>query len=185
MFSKLLDLIGMGDPPDVKQAKARMASDFAADPRRRSVWGILALSYDADPGYLTEHATTAVREWYGLGTPQALDGRIREYLAGGIGTPGYDVFRAAFLARAGFGANLLPEVQSWEASYQAVRVMQRHYQTWQHYGMGYLEGHVAYRAEQGDPPPRLAEIRQNLLGTMGKLMSGGGAWTAPFAVPMG
>ena len=63
--------------------------------------------------------------------------------------------------------------------------MQRHYQTWQHYGMGYLDGHVAFRGTQGDSPARLAEIRQNLLGTMGRLMSGGGAWTSPFAVPMG
>ena len=182
MFSKLLNLVGLGDPPDVAQAKQRMAAD-QADPRRRVVWGILAISQAADPAYMAEHASTAVREWYGIKSADELERRVQDYLAGGIGTPGYDIFRAAFLARAGLGAGMLMEGRSWQLAFEAGRTMQRHYQTWQHYGMGYLEGHLAYRASEGDPPDRVAEIRQNLLMKMGELMKGS-AWSAPFATPM-
>ena len=182
MLSKLLNLVGLGDPPDVAAAKQRMAAD-QADPRRRVVWGILAISEPADPGYMPELASTAIREWYGIQSAQEVERRVQDYLAGGIGTPAYDLFRAAFLARAGFGAGMLMEGRSWQLAFEAGRMMQRHYQTWQHYGMGYLEGHLAYRTSEGGPPARVAEIRQNLLTKMGELMKGT-AWSVPFATPM-
>lgn len=183
MWKKLLDILGLGDPPHIIAAKQRMALD-QADPRRRMVCGILAISYEADPAYLGDFASTAIREWYGIDSADLLEQRIREYLDGGIGTPGYDVFRAAFLARAGFGAGMLTEARSWSLAYDAAAVMQRHYQTWQHYGMGYLDGHLEYRRKEGDSEGRRSELRQNLLFRMGECMKGRGAWQVPFSTAM-
>ncbi len=164
MFGWLKSLFGTSEDPEVAEAKRKMDLD-KADPRRRYIWSILAISSSsqADPGYLPGFATMAMRDWYGMKSREALLRNIDYYIEGTGSTPGYDVFRAVFMARAGFGAQMLSEDESWEAAYRVARKMQQAYSSWNHYGMGYIEGHIAYRTKQGDDAETVAGYRKNLL----------------------
>lgn len=128
------------------------------DPRRAFVWGIVAVSYEVDPGYLKAHATEAIRDWYGVASAAELlsrtgaDFNANEHVA-------YNQFRLCFLARAGYGAGLVDEATSWDLAFRHAALAQQHYASWQHFGQGYLDGHLSYRAYEGDPPDRLQEVR--------------------------
>lgn len=135
------------------------------DARKRYVWCILAISTseEADPGYLPEFATMAMRDWYGMKSREMLLSNIDYYLGGTGSTPGYDAFRAVFMARAGFGAGMLSEAESWEAAYRVARKLKQSYPSWNHYAQGYLEGHLAYRTSEGDAEDDLQRYRRNIL----------------------
>jgi hypothetical protein len=174
MWNKLKSALGFGEDPAVTEAKRRTLLD-QADPRKRFVSGLLAISSSsdgADPAYMTEFARTAITDWYGIESPQDLARRIQDYIDGYGATPAYDLFRAVFLARAGFGAGYLDDAGSWTWAFNAARKAQQTYQAWNHYGMGYLEGHLDYRKSQGDDAQRLQEIRQNLTQTIAELSRG-------------
>lgn len=149
-----------GDDAETREARKRMEVDLR-DPRRAFVWGIVAVSYDVDPAYLRDHATEAIRDWYGVTSAQDLlswtgaSFVANEHVA-------YNQFRLCFLARAGYGAGLLDEATSWQMAFRNATIAQQHYSSWQHYGQGYLEGHLSYRAHQGDSPERLNEIRNSI-----------------------
>ena len=166
MWNAIKSLFGMGepDPPEVVEAKRRMALD-ATDPRKRFIWGMLAISASerADPAYLPAFATKAVREWYGMKSRERLLENIDYYIGGTGSTPGYDAFRAIFMARAGFGAGMLSEDESWEAAYRVARKYRPAYPSWNHYANGYLDGHLAFRSKQGDSEDDLARYRRNIL----------------------
>jgi hypothetical protein len=167
MWKGLKSLFGMGeeaDPPEVAHAKQVMAAD-AADARKRYVWCVLAISTSerADPGYLPAFAGTAILEWYGMKSREELLENIDYYIDGTGSTPGYDIFRAVFMARAGFGAGLLNEKESWEAAFRAARKLKQTYPSWNHYANGYLEGHLTYRKSQGDEADELERYRRNIL----------------------
>lgn len=157
LLDKVLDIVA-GKDPEVKAAEARMKADIAVDPRRRLVHGILAVTYDVDPAYLTEHAKTAMRDWYGVESAAEID----TYRFGSDTHAAYNLYRRVFLARAGFGAGLLDERGSWERALAQAQVMLRTYASWDAYGRDYLEGHIAYRTQQGDPAPKLAQYRENI-----------------------
>ena len=178
MFGKLLSMLGFGDDPETAEAKRRMTQD-AADPRRRMVFGLLAMSYELDPAYLQGHATTAIREWYDLSSADQLRKEVHAYLRS---NDGYDVFRAVFLARAGQGAGMLTEDESWNLAFEAVRRAQAGYTDWPHYGAGYLAGHMKYRKSQGDDEATLARYHGNITQRMQKNQTG--AWTVPFRTPV-
>jgi hypothetical protein len=165
MWAAIRSMLGLGDDPEVTQAKERMQRDHA-DPRKRVVSGLLAISYDVDPAYLVEHAKEAVTEWYGIDSREALLDRLRYYLEGTGATPAYDLFRLVFLARAGHGCGLLNEAESWAWAFEACRGAQRAYDSWAAYGSGYLEGHLTYRAQQGDDAGALAERRAAVMSRM-------------------
>jgi hypothetical protein len=167
MWKGIKSLFGMGeepDPPEIVEAKRRMAID-ASDPRKRFIWGALAISTSerADPGHLPAFANKAIREWYGLTSREKLLSRIDYYVEGTGSTPGYDAFRGLFLARAGFGAGMLSEDESWEASYRVARKLKQSYPSWNHYVHGYLEGHLAYRKGEGDSEDDLQRYKRNIL----------------------
>ncbi|HVR18763.1 MAG TPA: DUF1266 domain-containing protein [Polyangiaceae bacterium] len=167
MWKGIKALFGMGekaDPPEVVEAKRRMAID-AAEPRKRYVWCVLAISTSerVDPGYLPEFASKAIREWYGMKSREKLLENIAYYIGGTGSTPGYDAFRAAFMARAGFGAGMLSEDESWDAAFRVVRNLKRSYPSWDHYANGYLDGHLAFRKKQGDSDDALQRYRRNIL----------------------
>lgn len=149
-----------GEDAETREARKRMDVDLR-DPRRAFVWGIVAVSYDVDPGYLRAHATEAIRDWYGVTSAQDLLSRnassfvANEHVA-------YNQFRLCFLARAGYGAGLVDEATSWDMAFRNAAIAQQHYAGWQQYGQGYLEGHLSYRADQGDSPERLSEIRNSI-----------------------
>ncbi len=89
-----------------------------ADVRKRYVWCVRAITDDkADSAYLPEFASKALREWYGMKSAKQLAENIEYYLAGTGSTPAYDVARAVFMARAGFGAGFLSDTESWEAAF--------------------------------------------------------------------
>ena len=181
MLSFIKKMFG-GEDAESKEARLRMAADLQ-DPRRTFVWGVLAISYKLDPGYLKSHATQAVRDWYGVSSAQEL----RSFTPDSFGTrshPAYNQFRLCFLARAGYGAGLLDEATSWGWAIQEAAVVQRYYRSWDEYAQGYIAGHLEYRASQGDPQDRLEEIRRNLSGDVPEKHRT--VWTAiPFQTPMG
>lgn len=166
MWNAIKTMLGMGEPerPEITQAKTRMQAD-AADPRKRYVWCILAISTseEADPGYLPDFSSTAIREWYGMKTREKLLSNIDYYIEGTGSTPGYDAFRAVFMARAGFGAGMLSEGESWEAAFRVARKLKESYPSWNHYAQGYLQGHLDYRKSEGDSEDALARYRRNIL----------------------
>lgn len=161
MWSKIKALLSSEDP-EIAAAKVRMVADQKQDPRRHYIFGLLAMSQRADPAYLPELAQMAVREWYGLSSAEQLKKRIAAYVAGTGSTPAYDAFRAIFLARAGQGAGLLDEEESWDWAFRAARKVQQAYRSWASYGAGYIEGHLAYRNSQGDAAETIAQYRKNL-----------------------
>lgn len=163
-LSKILDAV-VGEEPAVKQARAAMKRDAQADPRRAAVFGLLAVSYEVDPGYLVEHATTALRDWYGV---TSADG-LRRFRPARTSHPAYDIFRFTFLARAGAAAGLLSEAESWTLAFVQLTEASAAYPTWRAYGNGYLAGHLAYRTAQGDNPEALTRIEKNLTERLAKL----------------
>jgi hypothetical protein len=185
MWNKLKSALGIGEDPVVTEAKRRTQLDLA-DPRKRFVCGMLEISPNvsgADPAYQTDFAKTAITEWYGIKSPQDLGRRIQDYIDGYGSSPAYDIFRAVFLARAGFGAGYLDDAGSWSWAFAAARKLQQTYPSWNHYGMAYLEGHLEYRKSEGDDPQRLQEIRQNLTQSMSELSRG--IWgQTPFNTPL-
>ena len=96
-----------GEAPEVKAARRAMQADLAVDPRRGFVVGILAVSYEVDPGYLKAHATEALTQWYDVRSAAA----IEAYRFGVPDGGAYDAFRHAFLARAGFAAQLRHQLE--------------------------------------------------------------------------
>ncbi len=164
MLGWLMSLFGGGEDPEAKRARAKMAVD-RKDPKKLFVWGVLCMAEAHDPGWKPTYAKTAVTEWYGIRDKAAL---LRQTADGfrASGHPGYDQFRLAFLARAGFGAGLLTEEESWDLAVRAARAVQQAYPDWKAYGAGYRDGHVAYRTEMGDPPAQLAQYRKNLDATI-------------------
>lgn len=160
MLGWLQSLFGGGEDPEVKGARAKMAID-RKDPRKLYVWGVLCVAEEHDPGWKPSYAKTAVTEWYGIRSKEQLLAQTSDGFRAG-GHPAYDHFRMAFLARAGFGAGLLTDEESWERSFVAARAVQRAYDGWKAYGEGYRDGHLAYRTTMGDAPAQLAQYRKNL-----------------------
>jgi hypothetical protein len=151
-LDSVLGLI-FGEDEETKVARKKMVED-AKDPRKRFVFGVLSISYKVDPGYLPQHAKTAVTEWYGIKSPADL-----EAINFGVAQhPGYNLYRKCFLARAGFGAGMIDDAKSWALALAEGRKVQQAFGSWDEYGRSYLAGHLAYRAAEGDSPQRLAEI---------------------------
>jgi hypothetical protein len=181
MWSKIKSALGLG----LGEVQAKMNVDHQ-DPRKRLVWCMLAISpgANADPAYRPQFANKALREWYGMNDHDELLGNIDFYIEGTGSTPGYDAYRAVFMARAGFGANMLSEAESWECAFKVIRKLQRTYPSWNEYGSGYLEGHLAYRQEQGDDSETLNGYRRNIIEHITELNQRG-LWTqTPFQTPV-
>lgn len=175
LLDKLLDLFA-GEAPEVKAARRAMQADASVDPRRGFVVGLLAVSYEVDPGYLRAHATEALTDWYDVRSAAA----IAAYRFGVPDGGAYDAYRHAFLARAGFAAGMLTEAHSWELAFRQAATVAHRYRSWPEYGEGYLQGHLAYRRDQGDSPTRLTEIEASTRTRLAKLAST--RWAAqPFA----
>jgi hypothetical protein len=88
-----------------------------------------------------------------------------------------------FLARAGFGADMLSEAESWEATFRAARKLKQSYPSWNHYGTDYIDGHVAHRKGSGDPEEALQRSRRNLLENMRVIA--GKVWSqTPYETPI-
>ena len=169
-----------GEDPQTKQARLRMTADLQ-DPRKAFVWGVVAVSYELDPAYQPEHANEAVRDWYSV--KSAND--ILTWTANDFGTTdsvAYNQYRLCFLARAGFGAGLLTEPQSWDLGFRHAAVLQQHYRSWAEYGQGYLEGHLNYRRSQGDSEQQLQQYRGSInerLATKQRTVWVGIPWATP------
>jgi hypothetical protein len=180
MWSQLKYRIGFGD--ELSAARARMHADHE-DPRKRFVFSILAISYPTDPAYRPEFARTAVRDWYGVGSPAAVVEAITGYVQGSSSTPAYDAFRAAFLARAALPGGLVTEAESWAWGRRAGERVQQSYRDFAAYAVGYVEGHLDYRRRCGDRDDRLEHHRQSLAATAAAL--GATLWArTPFDTPL-
>lgn len=77
---------------------------------------------------------------------------------------------------------MLTEAESWGLAVEVGRKVQRTHASWRAYGISYLEGHLAYRASQGDDHETLAGYRQEILATIGTLERG--IWALPFHAPL-
>jgi hypothetical protein len=181
MWKRLTSLLGGGPKSEVERAIELTEAD-RSDLRKRYVFAVLAVSCEGDPGYMPDHANKAVRTWYRIGTSEDLVARMTRYLDGTSQRLAYDTFRAAFLARAGFAAGLIAEPASWEWAIRAARVVQTRFKSFEEYGLGYVEGHVWYRASQGDAETALAEVRQSKLALISRLSTD--VWTVPFETPL-
>lgn len=170
-----------GEDPETRNARLRMVED-SKDPRRLFVWGVVAISYEYDPGYLTAHANTAIREWYSVDSAA----NLLSYTAQRFRTRshvGYNQYRLCFLARAGHGAGLLSDADSWAWAFREAAVIQQAYSNWHEYAMGYLDGHLEFRASQGDAPEVLADYRRSILARIDTKQRT--VWSAiPFTTPM-
>lgn len=170
-----------GESAEEKQAREKMAID-RQDPRKLFVWGMLCMAEAHDPGWKPSYAKTAITEWYGIANRDALLAQTADGFRAS-GRPAYDQFRLAFLARAGFGAGMLTEDESWELAFRAARAVQQAYPDFRAYGVGYRDGHLAYRASCGDPPEQLAQYRSNLDATIEEKQRT--VWVAiPFQTPL-
>ena len=149
-----------GEDPESREAHMRMAHD-RSDRCRLFVWGILAASYDLDPGYLPEHARMALGDWYEISSAEELLSYTPEDFVANDHV-GYNQFRLCFMARAGYGAGLLDESSSWAMAIANAAVCQNHYASWFEYGRAYLDGHLAYRAYMGDDAATLADRRRSV-----------------------
>ena len=167
MIDWILKLIGGKDDIDV--AQERMKVD-ARDARKVRVHGLLLIAEPADPGHRPDYARQAVRDWYGCPDRASALRAIEHFAAS---RDAYDIFRAAFLARAAAGAGLISQDESWALCERPVATAREVFGSWQDYGEGYIRGHLAYRRSQGDPPSALAQYEQNLRKTMARLQSGG------------
>jgi hypothetical protein len=167
-----------GEDEETKAARKKMAAD-ANDPRKRFVFGVLAISYKVDPGYLPQHAKTALTDWYGIRSPADL-----ENMSFGVAEhPGYNLYRKCFLARAGYGAGMIGEDKSWTLALNECRQIQRTFASWDELGRSYLAGHLAYRASEGDSAARLAEIQANTTKRLSEIQKE--VWAGvPFGTPL-
>lgn len=159
-----------GKSPEIKAAEQSMANDARADPRCAQVFGLVGVAYQVDPGYLKEHSTKAIREWYSVKSIADVDNYRFE-----IDTyPGYNVYRRVFLARAAFGAGLTDAQGSWSRAFAQLQIAQQMFPSWEAYGTSYLEGSLAYNAQQKVSPQRLEEIRASAQKRQNELR--GGVW---------
>lgn len=152
----LRSLFARSETPEVRAGRARMAIDHR-DPDRRFAFGVLAVQYSVDPAYLPVHAAFALRDWYGLGSTVAVRERILQYLMMRGRDPGYDLFRAAFLARAGFGAGLLGQDESWHRALAIADEVKSRFTSWASYADSFRAGHLELRRQQGDAREVIAE----------------------------
>ncbi len=167
MFEKLDSLLGLGADAVTLVAKRRMLAD-SSDERRRFVHAALAVGREVDPAYLPEQALTAISEGYRIDGREELVTSIYAHLAGRDSTAAYDAFRAMFLARAGVGASLLTELESWALAFEAGKKIQRCYVGWTFYALGYLQAHLARCESAGDSVEKLERVHANVLGRMAK-----------------
>jgi hypothetical protein len=181
MWKKVGSFFSGGPKSEVERAVELTEAD-RSDARKRYVFAVLAVSCEGDPGYMPEHANKAVRTWYRIGTPDELVRRMGKYLDGTTERLAYDTFRAAFLARAGFAAGLIAEPASWDWALRASRIVQARFAGFEQYGLGYLEGHLWYRAGQGDAEGPLDEVRRSKLALFERLKKD--VWTTPFTTPL-
>jgi hypothetical protein len=182
MFSAILQALGLRENPAVVEAKKKTSLDHA-DPRKRFVFATIAMSYDADPAYLVEHAREAMLDWYGIRDRTALIDRLEYYMEGTESTRAYDLYRAMFLARAAVAVGFLSDAESWWWASAIASSVQRYYRDWASYGSDYVEGHVAYRQSQGDDPETLRDCRENARKNVASCATEWWAGT-PFATPM-
>jgi hypothetical protein len=150
-------LFGSGGPSPEQRTQADHA-----DPRKRYVFGLMSLLYDADPAYQKKVVSVSLKDWYGIDSRDELLERIQDYLAAND-SPAYDAFRAAFLARVGFGAGLLTEDESWAWGVRAAQKVQATYRNWGEYGMGFLAGHLDYWKDCGKDADYLQDRRQHVM----------------------
>jgi hypothetical protein len=161
--------------PELESARRQMALD-QQEVTKRFVGCLLSISYEIDPAYRGQFSLAAVNDWYGIRSREQLSQRIEGYLAGGLSTPGYDAFRAAFLARAAVPVGYLSAAESWALGQSAAQRVQLCYDGWLGYGMGYLQGHLDYRRSRGDSHEKLAGQRSNLMQRMNEQARG--PWSA-------
>jgi hypothetical protein len=181
MWKKVASLFGAGTKSELTRCIELTNAD-RGDPRKRYVFAVLAVSCEGDPGYMPEHANKAVRTWYRIGSQEELVVRMTKYLDGTSERLAYDTFRAAFLARAGYAAGLIAEPASWDFALRAARVVKSQFRSFEEYGLGYIEGHLWYRAGQGDTPAALEEARRSKLALFEKLATD--VWKIPFSTPL-
>ncbi|HEX2734310.1 MAG TPA: DUF1266 domain-containing protein [Polyangiaceae bacterium] len=180
MWSKIKSALGLG----LGEVEAKMAVDHQ-DPRKRFAWAILAAfpNANADPAYRPKFANTALREWYGMNDHDELLENIDFYIEGTGGTVGYDLYRAVFMARAGFGAGMLSEAESWDAAFKVIRKLQSTYPSWNEYGRDFLAGTLDYRKESGDDQDALDTHRHAVTQNLAEL--GKTLWSqVPFNTPV-
>jgi hypothetical protein len=183
MFEKLDSLLGLGADAETLLAKRRMLAD-SADQRRRFVQAALAIGRDLDPAYRPAEAESALAELYGIHGREQLVATIYAYLAGRDSTAAYDAFSAMFLARAGVGARLLTELESWTLAFEAGKKIQRSYTGWTFYALGYLHAHLARCERLGEGAEKLERSRAKILARMSKHESE--IWSVtPFDAPLG
>lgn len=183
MFEKLDSLLGLGASAETLAAKRRMLAD-SSDERRRFVHAALAVGRDVDPAYVPEQARTALSEWYRIDAREELVTSIYAHLAGRDAAAGYDAFRALFLARAGAGASLLTDLESWALSFEAGKKIQRAYAGWTFYALGYLEAHLSHCESAGDSEEKLERARAKVLCRMARHERE--IWSVtPFYAPLG
>lgn len=73
--------------------------------------------------------------------------------------------------------------ESWDLALACARKAQAAYPSWDAYGHGYLEGHLAYRQSQGDDASTLAGYRANIQKRIANHQRG--CWAAtPFHTPL-
>jgi len=144
-----------------------MANDARVDPRCPQVFGLLAVAYSVDPAYLKDLATKAIRDWYSVKSIADVD----RYTFDIDTYPGYNVYRRAFLARAAFGAELVDAQGSWARAFTQLQLAQQAFPSWEAYGASYLEGSLAYNAQQKVTPQKLEEIRASAIKRQTELKS--------------
>lgn len=179
MWNKLLNLLGLGEDPELTRAKERTRAD-AADPKKAMLWGVLAVTYNADPAYMPGHSAMALRDWYSVNTPAELKERIADYY--GPDASGYDLFRGVCLARYGQATNFLSEAESWRLALDGVRAIQTACRSWADYGESYLAGHLDYQRGNGASPEAIADRTARCRATMAALART--AWATPFDTPV-
>jgi hypothetical protein len=160
LFETLKKLIS-GEPDEsleYKEARQLMHRDAQEDPRRAAVFGVLAISWDVDPGYI-EEARIALRDWYGVSSKE----KILSYRFRSNSSPAYNAYRMTFLARAGFAAGYLTEPESWNLCMVQLKIIAEQYDDFPAYGYGYLAGHLEHRATQKDSPEELQKTRHTLI----------------------
>jgi hypothetical protein len=169
MLTAIRALFGRAESAEVRAGRARMVVDHR-DPDRRFAFGLLAVSYSVDPAYLPVHATMAVRDWYNLASTVGVRERILQYALLRGRNPGYDLFRAAFLARAGLGAGLLGEDESWHRALQVATEVRATFSSWQRYALSYEAGHLEHRRALGDDRAAIDEHRDEIRARVGRLV---------------
>ena len=171
-------LFGGGGPSPEQRTQADHA-----DPRKRYVFAIMSLLYEADPAYQKKVFGVALSDWYGIESRDELLSRMQDYLSSSGAGVAYDAFRAAFLARVGFGAGHLSEEDSWAWALRAAQKVQATYRNWGEYGMGFLEGHLEYWRDSGKDDEYLQDRRQHVMAQIQARSSGLWANT-PFNLPL-